>query len=488
MPYQTINPATGVIVETYHDMLDTDLEQSIATAHACYEHDWRHRSVTERARIVAGAATKLRENAEEYARYVTLEVGKLIGASRAEVSLSADILDYYARHANAFLRPKTLLDSPGATLETRPLGIILGIEPWNFPYYQIARVVGPQLMVGNVVILKHAENVPQCALAFARLFESAGAPPGSYTNIFASIGQVERLIEDSRVRGVTVTGSERAGSAVAERAGRHLKKSVMELGGSDPFIVLEDAPLEKSMEAAVFGRMFNTGQSCVSSKRIIVIGKERGRDFLDGFVKRMSALRAGNPEDPSTTLGPLSSEKAMNILLKQIDVAKTGGARVVLGGGRIGRPGFYIEPTILTDIDRRNPIYSQELFGPVASYYVVESEGEAIALANATPFGLGASVFTSDMEHGQRVAERIDSGMVFINQPAWTAPELPFGGIKNSGFGRELSELGFGEFVNRKLINVAPVGAPFWGPVDDKLTSEVALRKTRWSTVAWCYA
>jgi succinate-semialdehyde dehydrogenase/glutarate-semialdehyde dehydrogenase len=488
MPYQTINPATGVIVETYHDMLDTDLEQSIATAHACYEHDWRHRSVTERARIVAGAATKLRENAEEYARYVTLEVGKLIGASRAEVSLSADILDYYARHANAFLRPKTLLDSPGATLETRPLGIILGIEPWNFPYYQIARVVGPQLMVGNVVILKHAENVPQCALAFARLFESAGAPPGSYTNIFASIGQVERLIEDSRVRGVTVTGSERAGSAVAERAGRHLKKSVMELGGSDPFIVLEDAPLEKSMEAAVFGRMFNTGQSCVSSKRIIVIGKERGRDFLDGFVKRMSALRAGNPEDPSTTLGPLSSEKAMNILLKQIDVAKTGGARVVLGGGRIGRPGFYIEPTILTDIDRRNPIYSQELFGPVASYYVVESEGEAIALANATPFGLGASVFTSDMEHGQRVAERIDSGMVFINQPAWTAPELPFGGIKNSGFGRELSELGFGEFVNRKLINVAPVGAPFSGPVDDKLTSEVALRKTRWSTVAWCYA
>jgi succinate-semialdehyde dehydrogenase/glutarate-semialdehyde dehydrogenase len=475
MPYQTINPATGVIVETYHDMLDTDLEQSIATAHACYEHDWRHRSVTERARIVAGAATKLRENAEEYARYVTLEVGKLIGASRAEVSLSADILDYYARHANAFLRPKTLLDSPGATLETRPLGIILGIEPWNFPYYQIARVVGPQLMVGNVVILKHAENVPQCALAFARLFESAGAPLGSYTNIFASIGQVERLIEDSRVRGVTVTGSERAGSAVAERAGRHLKKSVMELGGSDPFIVLEDAPLEKSMEAAVFGRMFNTGQSCVSSKRIIVIGKERGRDFLDGFVKRMSALRAGNPEDPSTTLGPLSSEKAMNILLKQIYVAKTGGARVVLGGGRIGRPGFYIEPTILTDIDRRNPIYSQELFGPVASYYVVESECEAIALANATPFGLGASVFTSDMEHGQRVAERIDSGMVFINQPAWTAPELPFGGIKNSGFGRELSELGFGEFVNRKLINVAPVGAPFWGPVDDKLTSEVAL-------------
>lgn len=475
MPYQTINPATGVIVETYHDILDTDLEQAIATAHTCYEQDWRHRSVAERARIVSGAAAKLREHAEEYARYVTLEVGKLIGTSRAEVSLSADILDYYAGHANEFLRPRPLPESPGATLETRPLGIILAIEPWNFPYYQIARVVGPQLMAGNVVIVKHAENVPQCALAFARLFEAAGAPPGSYTNIFASIGQVAHLIEDSRVRGVTVTGSERAGSAVAERAGRHLKKSVMELGGSDPFIVLEDAPLEKSIEAAVFGRMFNTGQSCVSSKRIIVIGKERGRDFLDGFMKKMAIFKAGNPDDPSTTLGPLSSEKAMNILLKQIDVAKTGGARVVLGGGRIDRPGFYIEPTILTEIDRNNPIRSQELFGPVVSYYVVESEDEAIALANATPFGLGASVFSSDMERGRRVAERIDSGMVFVNQPAWTAPELPFGGVKNSGFGRELSELGFGEFVNRKLINVAPAGSPFWGPVGDRVMSGTAL-------------
>lgn len=295
MPYQTINPATGVIVETYHDILDTDLEQAIATAHTCYEQDWRHRSVPERARIVSGAAAKLREHAEEYARYVTLEVGKLIGTSRAEVSLSADILDYYAGHANEFLRPRPLPESPGATLETRPLGIILAIEPWNFPYYQVARVVGPQLMAGNVVIVKHAENAPQCALAFARLFEAAGAPPGSYTNIFASIGQVAHLIEDSRVRGVTVTGSERAGSAVAERAGRHLKKSVMELGGSDPFIVLEDAPLEKSIEAAVFGRMFNTGQSCVSSKRIIVIGKERGRDFLDGFMKKMAISKSRKP-------------------------------------------------------------------------------------------------------------------------------------------------------------------------------------------------
>ena len=468
MTYQTINPATGLTVQTYADISDADLENALATAQACYETDWRHRSVADRARIVSGAATKLREHAEEYARYITLEMGKLIGTARAEVALSADILDYYATHAEAFLNPRAIHESPGAVLETRPLGIILGIEPWNFPYYQIARVAGPQLMVGNVLLLKHAENVPQCALAFARLFELAGAPPGAYTNIFASLNQIGRVIEDPRVCGVTVTGSERAGAAVAERAGRHLKKSVMELGGSDPFLVLEDAPLEASIDAAIFGRMFNTGQSCVSSKRIIVIGKDRGKAFLEGFVQRMAALKAGNPEDPATTLGPISSERAMDLLLKQIDVATAGGARVALGGGRIDRPGFYLEPTVLTDIDENNPIYSQELFGPVASYYVVDSEEEAIKLANATPFGLGASVFTADVEHGRRIAEQIDSGMVFVNQPAWTAPELPFGGIKNSGFGRELSELGFGEFVNRKLINVAPAGSPLWGPVATK--------------------
>jgi len=474
MPYQTIDPSTGLLVRTFPEITNSDLEQALATAQACYENDWRHRSVADRGRIVSRAAAKLRENREEYAHLLTLEMGKLIGTARAEVSLAASILDYYATHAEAFLKPQIIHESPGAFLETRPLGIILGIEPWNFPYYQVARVAGPQLMVGNVLVIKHAENVPQCALAFARLFESSGAPSGAYTNIFASIDQIGCVIEDPRVCGVTVTGSERAGSAVAERAGRNLKKTVMELGGSDPFIVLEDAPLEESIEAAVFGRMFNMGQSCVSSKRIIVIGKERANIFLDGFVERMTAFGAGNPADPATTLGPLSSEKAMNFLLKQIDAAKSGGAHVVLGGGRIDRPGFYVEPTVLTDIDENNPIYSQELFGPVASYYAADSEEEAIKIANATPFGLGASVFTADEERGRRIAQQIDSGMVFINQPAWTAPELPFGGIKHSGFGRELSELGFGEFVNRKLINVAPVGAPLWGPVGDKWTREVA--------------
>jgi succinate-semialdehyde dehydrogenase/glutarate-semialdehyde dehydrogenase len=320
-------------------------------------------------------------------------------------------------------------------------------------------------MAGNVLVIKHAENVPQCALAFARLFERAGAPVGAYTNVFASIDQIGRVIEDPRIAGVTVTGSERAGAAVAEHAGRTLKKAVMELGGSDPLIVLEDADLGHAVAGALFGRMFNTGQSCVSSKRIIVVGAERGQTFLRAFSEGLSSLQAGDPADPDTTLGPLSSERALDLLLEQIRIAKDGGAQVALGGTRISRPGYYLEPTILTCIDRKNPASALEFFGPVASIYVVDTEDEAIELANATPFGLGASVFTSDVDRGRQVARRIDSGMVYINQPAWTAPEIPFGGIKNSGFGRELSELGFGEFVNRKLVNVAPAGSPPWGPV-----------------------
>jgi succinate-semialdehyde dehydrogenase/glutarate-semialdehyde dehydrogenase len=465
MTYQTINPATGKTVQTFPEISDANLEKAISQAHTCYETDWSHRSIADRGRIVSAVAAKLREKAEEHAGYITLEMGKLIGTSQIEIAISADILDYYAQNAETFLKSQTFPGVPGAVLETRPIGVILGIEPWNWPYYQVARVAAPQLMAGNVLILKHAESVPQCALAFARLFEEIGAPPGIYTNIFASIDQVGRIIDDPRVRGVTVTGSERAGAAVAERAGRNLKKAVMELGGSDPFIVLEDAALESAIDSAVFGRMFNTGQSCIASKRIIVVEKNRGKAFLEGFVQKMSAFEAGSPDDPKTTLGPISSERAMNLLIEQIGAAEKGGAKVVTGGGKIDRPGFYLQPTVLTDIDENNAIFKQELFGPVASFYVVDSDEEAIALANATPFGLGGAVFTEDLDRGRRVAEQIDSGMVFVNQPTWTAPNLPFGGVKNSGFGRELSELGFGEFVNRKLISVVPAGSPPWGPV-----------------------
>jgi succinate-semialdehyde dehydrogenase / glutarate-semialdehyde dehydrogenase len=437
----------------------------LATAHKAYETDWRLRPVAERAKIVSRAASILREKADEYAGYLTLEMGKRIAESHSEVAVSAAILDYYAKRAESYLEPKLLPESPGAELHTDPIGVLLAIEPWNYPYYQIARVAGPQLMVGNVLLLKHAESVPQVALAFARLFEEAGAPAGVYTNIFATIEQVGRVIEDPRVRGVTLTGSERAGAAVAERAGRSLKKSVLELGGSDPMIVLDDAPLEWTLDGALAGRMVNTGQCCVGTKRIIVIGKERGAAFLDGFVKRMASLKPGDPADPSTSLAPISSERQLETLLGQIELARKNGATVAVGGKRIDRPGFYLEPTVLTDIAEKNPIYTQELFGPVACFYVVKDETEAIRLANATPFGLGGCVFTADVERGHKLAGQIETGMVFINQPFRTAAELPFGGVKNSGFGRELSELGFGEFVNKKLVNMAPVGSPPLGAV-----------------------
>ena len=465
MTFQTVNPATGELVRTFKEISDDDLELAVATAHRAYEADWRLRPVTERAKIVSRAATILREKAEEYAGYLTLEMGKRIAESHSEVAVSAAILDYYAKRAESYLEPKPLPESPGAELHTDPIGVLLGIEPWNYPYYQIARVAGPQLMVGNVLLLKHAESVPQVALAFARLFEEAGAPAGVYTNIFATIEQVGRVIEDPRVRGVTLTGSERAGAAVAERAGRNLKKSVLELGGSDPMIVLEDAPLEWTLDGALAGRMVNTGQCCVGTKRIIVIGKERGAAFLDGFIKRMASLKPGDPADRSTSLAPISSERQLETLLGQIELARKNGATVAVGGKRIDRPGFYLEPTVLTDITEKNPIYTQELFGPVACFYVVKDETEAIRLANATPFGLGGSVFTADVERGHKLAAQIETGMVFINQPFRTTAELPFGGVKNSGFGRELSELGFGEFVNKKLVNIAPVGSPPLGPV-----------------------
>jgi succinate-semialdehyde dehydrogenase/glutarate-semialdehyde dehydrogenase len=468
MFFQTVNPATGKLVQTFKEISDDDLELALATAHKAYENDWRLRPVAERAKIVSRAAAILREKLPEYASYLTLEMGKRIAEAHSEVAMSAAILDYYAKRAESYLAPKLLPESPGAELRTDPIGVLLGIEPWNYPYYQVARVAGPQLMVGNVLLLKPAENVPQVALAFARLFEEAGAPAGVYTNIFASIDQVGRVIEDPRVRGVTLTGSERAGAAVAERAGRHLKKVVLELGGSDPMIVLEDAPLEWTLDGALAGRMVNTGQCCVGTKRIIVIGKERGEAFLGGFVKRMAALKPGDPADRSTSLAPISSERALENLLGQIELARKNGATVAVGGQRIDRPGFYLEPTVLTNITEKNPIYTQELFGPVACFYVVKDEKEAIRLANATPFGLGGSIFTADVERGRKLASQIESGMVFINQPIRTGAELPFGGIKNSGFGRELSELGFDEFVNKRLITVAPVGSPPLGPVPVK--------------------
>lgn len=454
MSFATVNPATGELVKEFPLQSDEEVFAALETADKRYREDWKFRPAAERARIVARAAQILRERRDEYVDHLTLEMGKVTRFGYLEVDLVADILDYYAQNGERFLAAEELPDEPGATVVAEPIGVILAIEPWNFPYYQLARVVAAQLVAGNVVLLKHAESVPQSALAFARLFEEAGAPEGVYTNLFCSIEQIAALIEDFRVRGVTLTGSERAGASVGSRAGRNLKKVVLELGGSDPALVLPGADLGFAAEQIVMGRTFNSAQGCVNIKRVIVVGRARGEQLLADLTARFAALRVGDPTDETTQLGPVAMERALDTLLTQIADAETAGARIVVGGRRLDRPGFFLEPTIVTDIAPENPLYQQEAFGPVLSFYVVDSEEEALALANATKYGLGGYVFDADVEHAKQVAARLEAGMVYINSCFFDSPRMPFGGVKNSGFGRELSELGIGEFLNRKLIRV----------------------------------
>ena len=455
MNYQTINPTSEELIKTFPQHTDEQLERFIATAQEEFKSDWSRRPITERKTIVKKAASLLRENLDDFARLVTLEMGKLYGEAKAEVTLSADILDYYANKAEKFLAPRKLHVAGGeAVIESEPLGVLFCVEPWNFPYYQLARVAGPDLMAGNVLIVKHAPNVPQCALAFEKLFADAGAPKGVYTNVFLSNEQAAKVIADPRIKGVALTGSERAGSAVASEAGQALKKTTMELGGSDAFIVLEDADMDTAVKWGVWGRMNSTGESCVAAKRFIL--HEAIADiFLQRFRKELEALVPGDPLDPSTTLGPLCTKAALELVEKQIKTAVDGGAKVLIGGKRLDRPGYYLAPTILTDLSRKNPAFHVEFFAPVALIFCVKNEQEAIDLANDSPYGLGGSVITKDIERGKRIARQIETGMVFINHATWTAPDLPFGGVKNSGYGRELSELGIGEFVNKKLIRVA---------------------------------
>jgi succinate-semialdehyde dehydrogenase/glutarate-semialdehyde dehydrogenase len=392
---------------------------------------------------------------DEFAKFTTLEMGKLFREAQGEVVLSADILNYFADNAEKFLAPEKLNIKEGeAFVESEPLGVLFCVEPWNFPYYQLARVAGPNLMAGNTLIVKHASNVPQCALAFEKLFLDAGAPVGAYTNVFISYEQTAAAISDKRIKAVALTGSERAGQWVASEAGKALKKSTMELGGSDAFIVLDDADMDAAVKWGIFGRMNNMGESCVAAKRFI-LHEKIADTFLDRFRKGLEKLVPGDPMESKTTLGPLCTKDALDLVQKQIKAAVDGGAKVLLGGERLVRPGYFLEPTILTDIQPKNPAYNQEFFAPVALVFRVKDEKEAIKLANDSPYGLGGSVITKDIERGKRVARQIETGMVFINSVTLTAPDLPFGGVKNSGYGRELSDLGIGEFVNKKLIRVA---------------------------------
>lgn len=347
-----------------------------------------------------------------------------------------------------------------ALIRYSPVGVLLGIQPWNFPFYQVARFAAPNIMIGNTVLIKHASNVPQCAIAIEELFIEAGAPLGLYTNLLLSGQRATALVADPRIKGVSLTGSEVAGASVAAEAGKHIKKSVLELGGSDAFIVLEDADIDQAVAWAVVGRINNNGQCCVASKRFIAV-ESIADQFLEKFKSKMAELVVGDPMEATTNLGPLCNEESAVKIADQVKRAVDGGAKILLGGKRVDRAGAYMEATILTNVLPDNPVFYEEFFGPVALFFKVKNEQEAIALANNSPFGLGGSVFTQDIKRGERIANQIDTGMVFINHPTWTQADLPFGGTKGSGYGRELAEVGIDEFVNKKLIRVSELSDPF---------------------------
>lgn len=453
--YTSINPYDEQPLASYENHSADQIEGALTQAHGGYQADWRCRSHADRGAILRRAGALLRDRSEHFARLATLEMGKLLREAREEVFVSADIFEYYAEHAETLLEDRSIPTPHGESIvQSLPLGVIFAIEPWNYPYYQVARVAAPNLMAGNTVIVKHAPGVPQCALAIEALFRDAGAPDGVYSNVFASDQQAADVIADRRVRGVALTGSERAGQAVAAQAGKALKKSTMELGGSDAFIVLDDADLDEAVRLAMQGRLQNTGQACAGAKRFIV-HQALAEDFVDGFTAEMARLTPGDPLQAQNSLGPLSSRSALERALEQIENAVRAGAELVIGGARPDRPGFFLEPTVLTHVDRGNPAFYQEFFAPVAMIFPVANDDDAIAVANDSPYGLGGSVITRDIARGKRLAQQLDTGMVFINSTVVSVPELPFGGVKNSGFGRELSDLGIGEFVNKKLILVA---------------------------------
>ncbi|GAA4319251.1 NAD-dependent succinate-semialdehyde dehydrogenase [Klenkia terrae] len=453
--YATVNPFTGETEREFDSLPSDQVTAVVDRAHTAYL-DWRGRSVAERAAVVGRAADLMLERTDAFAALITKEMGKRIQEAAGEVQLAASILRYYADKAEQFLAPRTIEVMKGeAVVVNEPTGVLFAIEPWNYPLYQVVRVAGPNLTLGNTIVLKHAELNPQCALALEELFRDAGAPEGVYTNVFLKISDTEQVISHPAVQGVTLTGSEKAGSSVASLAGKHLKKSVLELGGSDPFVVLDSPDLARTVKAATMGRMANTGQACIAAKRIIVV-EDVYDDFVAGMQQAFGSFTPGDPADPATTLGPLSTEKAAQDLHAQIQDAVDKGATVLAGGGRPDRPGAFVEATLLADVTPDMRAYSEELFGPAAVLYKVADADEAVRLANDSSYGLSAVVYSGDADKAREVADRLESGMVWINQPSGSSPELPFGGVKRSGYGRELSELGMFEFANRRLVRTMP--------------------------------
>jgi len=452
--YAVVDPATGETLKEYPTITDDELRDAIARADGAHREWSKAATVADRADLVRRVGELHTERRKELAEIISAEMGKPIGQARGEVAFCASIYEFYADNAEALMadEPIELVEgSEGSAVVRRSsLGVLLGIMPWNFPYYQVARFAGPNLIIGNTVLLKHAPQCPQSAEAMVEMFRDAGFPDGAYVNIYATNEQIEWVIADPRVRGVSVTGSERAGAAVAEIAGRNLKKVVLELGGSDPFIVLGTDDLDKTVEDAVAARIDNAGQSCNAAKRFIVID-ELYEPFLEKFTAALTAVKQGDPRERGVEVGPLSSQIATDRLEDQVRRGVEQGATVVAGGKRNGN---FFEPTVLTDVTPENDIYHEELFGPVAQVYRVPSEEEAVALANDTPFGLGSYVMTNDPEQAARIADQIDAGMVYVNIVGADGAELPFGGTKRSGFGRELGRYGADEFVNKKLIRI----------------------------------
>ncbi len=452
--YAVVNPATGEKLKEYPQIGDEELRAAIGRADAAYRSWTGSSTVAERAALIRRVGELHAERRQELAEIIVREMGKPVEQALGEVDFTAEIYAYYAGNAERLTadEPIELLGGEGTAVVRRSaFGVLLGIMPWNFPYYQVARFAGPNLVIGNPILLKHAPQCPESAAAMQQIFDDAGFPEGTYENVYASNEQIEWVIADPRVHGVSVTGSERAGAAVAEVAGRNLKKVVLELGGSDPFILLGSDDLEAAATAAAEARLDNAGQSCNAAKRFIVVD-ELYDEFLEKFKANLAAAATGDPTAAGTAVGPLSSSTAAERLEDQVERAVAAGAEVVVGGKRDGN---FFEPTILTGIEPGADASQEEFFGPVAQVYRVGSEQEAVELANRTPFGLGSYVMTTDPEQAERVADRIEAGMVYVNLVGADSPELPFGGFKRSGFGRELGRYGADEFVNKKLIRSA---------------------------------
>lgn len=450
---RTLNPATGKIEKEFDAHTPEQINHTIETAHSLYT-TWKKTSFEDRASIIKKVAHEMRQQKAHLARLITTEMGKPVHESEIEVDYCANILDYYADHAAIFLANKPVETEKGqAFVVSEPIGVLLGIMPWNFPFSQIVRFIAPNLMAGNTVVLKTASNIPQCGIAIEDLFTKAGAPKGLYTNLLLAGKDASALINDPRIVGVSLTGSDAAGASVGQIAGQNVKKSVLELGGTDPMIVLDDADITKVMNGTINGRLRNAGQACTSSKRILV---QAG--IYDAYLAKITAhveqLKVGDPMQADTAMGPVSSEGALNTLLKQVSASVEKGATLITGGKRIDRPGSFMEPTILTDLQSGMPAYDEEVFGPVVCIIKFNTIEEAIYMANDTIYGLGASIYSEDKEKALSIASQVDAGMVYINKQVSSSPELPFGGTKRSGYGRELSEAGIQEFVNKKLIMV----------------------------------